>query len=937
MKVPFSLHKAEHSGAVTAVLLLSDKASDLLALCSHLTASAGAAFPSDAALPPIHAVAGGFLVKLGRPVADIFPGVIRLRSLSANLFVPVDAELSPALLDDEAAGLVRERGLIFLPGGRILAFAPDEFITADKVLTLPRLPERLWNAFPARPARPQRLGEVLLDLEDDTPGLILESGGEGVAEESPRPADSGPIARTVGRAALEAGQGLARLGLWMRWPGLAQLGAALAGGALRSVPRLSESLLGRQEAALRELLRKFRSGNLDEALRHALPLSDWPGRGGQAASDALLPTHGLLYRLADLLGGARGQASMWFGSGDTHAELTREYRKAAEAASARGDYRRAAFIYGRLLHNYRSAAAVLERGGLHHDAAILYLELIKDTLAAARAFEAAGETDRALRLYEQRGDHVLAGDLLRRLGEDEAALRHYVSAADRLAAADNPVAAADLLSIRAQRPDLALGYLARGWVRRPHGSAIPCLLRLTNWYAEQDEQKSLMALVAEAEEFLAPPGHEHAAGQFFNVLAQLADRANLSALRDDLRDRALCGLAGKLRHHAETDVHVGVTVSDLFGQSGVWKAALVSDADFALKMALKKRKQRSEVPQTVKASGQRLRLGSGQVSAVAGARLSGRVFAGFSDGRIVFFDPRSELLVKLGISEEKSPIRALATDERGDQLIARVEKAGECELLAFKITGASYDLTSQRTVSRSGPSWLTPLAKQDGMSIFGIWKYENLDVVGGNNLLSLLTGMLRETEREVRTGLVFWDSTPPADASSATVRYALPLRVCLFVGEAVWCCKTPRRTEDCFLQLGWRPGSTLRGLCSPPPLSWLWREPTALEFTGIDSESDSIHWSELNYSDPDRPVLANGASTRSQSSYRAAALVRPGLIAGVYDRGVDWLRRRGHSLEPSSATLLALGDAVACFPSPPTRELLVVCGEGSLARVPLLS
>ena len=45
-------------------------------------------------------------------------------------------------------------------------------------------------------------------------------------------------------------------------------------------------------------------------------------------------------------------------------QLAAEYRKAAEAAVARGDYRRAAFIYGKLLKDYRSAAGVLSRGNL---------------------------------------------------------------------------------------------------------------------------------------------------------------------------------------------------------------------------------------------------------------------------------------------------------------------------------------------------------------------------------------------------------------------------------------------------------------------------------------------------------------------------------------------------------------------------------------------
>ena len=69
-------------------------------------------------LPPVFAVADGFLVKLPRPEYTPCGGVLRLRSLANHLFLPVSADLVPSLLPDEAADLVRHRGLVFLPGGR---------------------------------------------------------------------------------------------------------------------------------------------------------------------------------------------------------------------------------------------------------------------------------------------------------------------------------------------------------------------------------------------------------------------------------------------------------------------------------------------------------------------------------------------------------------------------------------------------------------------------------------------------------------------------------------------------------------------------------------------------------------------------------------------------------------------------------------------------
>ncbi len=82
--------------------------SALLAVCTRLGLD-----PSGR----VHDVAGGFLLKLDRPPTVPIPGATRLRALATDFYLPVDAVLVPALLDDEAAGLVRDGGLVFLPGG----------------------------------------------------------------------------------------------------------------------------------------------------------------------------------------------------------------------------------------------------------------------------------------------------------------------------------------------------------------------------------------------------------------------------------------------------------------------------------------------------------------------------------------------------------------------------------------------------------------------------------------------------------------------------------------------------------------------------------------------------------------------------------------------------------------------------------------------------
>src|SRR5262245_18007044 len=115
VKVPFQLRRRTQPGPAVALYLPSRDASALLDLCVGRG--------SDP-LPRVYAVAGWVLLELTpggrqalRPEASI--SAIRLRRLCDHLYPPADAELIPALHDDELLGLVRDRGLVFLPGGRV--------------------------------------------------------------------------------------------------------------------------------------------------------------------------------------------------------------------------------------------------------------------------------------------------------------------------------------------------------------------------------------------------------------------------------------------------------------------------------------------------------------------------------------------------------------------------------------------------------------------------------------------------------------------------------------------------------------------------------------------------------------------------------------------------------------------------------------------------
>ena len=98
VKVAFHLRRRAEAAPAAALLLLSHDTAKLLQVCERLGADP---------LPPVYRVADGFLIKLAGPIAGPVGGVVRLRCLADNLYLPIDADLVPALLPEEAADLGR--------------------------------------------------------------------------------------------------------------------------------------------------------------------------------------------------------------------------------------------------------------------------------------------------------------------------------------------------------------------------------------------------------------------------------------------------------------------------------------------------------------------------------------------------------------------------------------------------------------------------------------------------------------------------------------------------------------------------------------------------------------------------------------------------------------------------------------------------------------
>jgi tetratricopeptide (TPR) repeat protein len=972
IRVPLELRRRTWAAPATALLVPTRDPAELFGICAR-----GRLDPSGR----IFAVAQGFLLELEPPIFEPVPGAIRLRALARGLYVPVGAELVPPLLADEAAGLVRDRGLVFLPGGRTVSFDRHAAVALEELLNARPRPRRAWTGLPDPPRLADRLDQIVLELPEQPPESLYRAlkeevqrkrgqGGTEEAQDQKRPDEAGGsggavAADTDGVSGSQADQ-VDRAGTAGAGPGTAAghsvptLGEILhavqvffsnSGQALAMLKEKLEWEWVDNSALVKKLIREFREGDEARALRRAIPFAR-PEEPTIPVRSHALPWSRAIYSLAELLRRpARGEAvPVGFARGDVTRELAQEYHKAAHRALQQGDFRRAAYIYGVLLCDDRMAANALLRGGLHRDAALLYLKRLNDPAAAAAAFEAAGQIDQALVLYRQLRRHETAGDLLRRVGEEEAAIAEYLRAAEHEAAADPPryLHAGHLMQQKARRPDLALAYFRKGWERRPAESAVLCALELARFHAERGAIEPIRALFDEADAFPDCSGSDRDAGFFYDAMLSLSSLPPIKPHAEELRDRSVLALARRLRHGIGAGRPAAPLVSTLFGRSKDWPAAVVSDADFAATLALRRSlapPSRAERHPSIHG----FQIGRGFVTATCQATASGELFIGFDSGLVLAYRPEAHQVVK--VAEDIQPVTALAVDPEGQTVVAlRQSHPHRGTALAralrrpdgsFRLRPDTYYPTYQGGACRHPPAhtstsgsdtratqpqacWLTPVLP---------WGVERLvGMCRGDELLII----------DASSGLTWGGfSIPNHDAGPATTA--------LLIATG-----SPARHPEHQLQVVTHAGPhwvllelTGKSLCQTVSTRWLhvepgfesvqsspvtWRcVPPFLEVLGLDKNS-AAYAAQFYLEDQSLELLSERAGT-TDGGYLAAGFHGTSKVVAVARSQIDWLRYGADRFHLVDKLKLGLPTAIACFASPLTHEMLVVCADGFIAHV----
>ena len=179
---------------------------------------------------------------------------------------------------------------------------------------------------------------------------------------------------------------------------------------------LRANLRGRYTDYLSQLLDDLEGGEIDRALRTAIPLSDKPGGGSSAGLKMSLPAPRTKLQVLPV-SGTISPVSL---SSDLFQDLRARYRALAKRLSNEGRFEDAAFVLAELLGQAEEAVLLLERAER--------FELAAD-IAEARKLKAARQV--ALRL--RAGQTERAMDLARRAGVMVEAARMLESSAPQLA------------------------------------------------------------------------------------------------------------------------------------------------------------------------------------------------------------------------------------------------------------------------------------------------------------------------------------------------------------------------------------------------------------------------------------------------------------------------------------------------------------------------
>ncbi len=420
-------------------------------------------------------------------------------AINGNLYIPVNATLTPALSVAEMKELLIWDIQVFHPAIGFVGFNEDDKLQLSSFLSAGKAILKNWDqAHPGMPPLPL-LQSISVDMPPGTDLADLLNNGETIRPLSELP---GKKPRTsllfrmldlLLKLLLLIILGIVSI-ISPIWPHkFVKTVSAEDTGSDTSTPngqpvtvekegfitrlrqwleRTIRDLDERRQSQLDRLLKMFDKDG-DEALKYAIPIggSATAGRGTAAPQSDILRRKDTDFNLGKLQ--TSGPVDTWIAPDDFSMQLAQKYELMAQRALDQGDYRKAAYIYAHLLGDLHKAATVLEEGQFYHEAAALYRNNLNQPLRAAECFEKAGLLLDAINIYKELDKYEKTGDLYRQLSQDTAAEQYFRLAVHEAGLQNNHLEAARILQYKCGKTEEAADVLLKGW--HHDNKAIICL------------------------------------------------------------------------------------------------------------------------------------------------------------------------------------------------------------------------------------------------------------------------------------------------------------------------------------------------------------------------------------------------------------------------------------------------------------------------------
>lgn len=400
-----------------------------------------------------------------------------------GVYIPGDSELNPVTHADELEAFKLRDYLVFVPGFGFFSFDKEDGVGIRELIEINNSTSN-WKTPEQGISPPLKLSYIGLEITQD-PNEVIASMSDGIGDKDvedlldKKSSKSGALDKLADKlkmkglkgesAAAQAGGMLGGALLKGVMWATSQVPASNTGGATW-INRLEDwamakfdNLMKEREKSLDRLLDLLEK-NPDEGLQYALPINgDEAPRGIAAPSSALSRRNPIFSSGAN----SSGPTDFWNMGDDHYFKLQEKYRELARQEIAKGNWKRAAYIYSTLLNDLESAASVLRQGKLYHEAAVIYKNKLKKPVAAAECFEEGGLLKEAVKIYLELKDFEKSGDLYKKMDLHSEAEEVYRKAVEQYIQKNRVIKAAEILEEKIHSTGEALELLEKSWPYAP--------------------------------------------------------------------------------------------------------------------------------------------------------------------------------------------------------------------------------------------------------------------------------------------------------------------------------------------------------------------------------------------------------------------------------------------------------------------------------------